>query len=441
MRPKNDRQREVVALSATLPPITEKQKRWAFNHCFAKKAFLCKGKAWCSSCGGIIDADTVSPLGVAMCGETIICPHCGRKLEVEVSRKQKYNEKWYYTILTTCHGYQVCRNFSVTKFIRRGEQPYCDIEEVVQNWITEDGHEEVVARPINAIAGYYDNWDTGKPMELRDGKRHDPYRPDKYRIGGAWVYPNRRVLPLAKRNGYTGRNQSGIPESEHVRLLLTDREAEMLEKNSQFSILAWKYNRGYGEFRLPYPHAIRIANRNKYRVKDASMWFDYLHLLDYFHLDTHNAHYVCPRNLKVEHDRLHKRKERIEAEKEAEEKRKQAAKWEADYKAQKGAYLGICFGNENMTITVLQSVAEFAEEGKAMHHCVYGANYFKKPDVLILSAKTNDGKRLATIELSLRSFKVVQCRGACNKKPECYDEILELTKNNMDLIRKAAGAA
>lgn len=438
MRPRNDRQREVVALSATLPPVSESQKRWAFEHCFARKAFLCKRKAWCSVCGGDIDASAISPLGVLLFGETVVCPHCGTKLKVENSRKQKHEEKWYYTIITTCHGYQVCRNFSVQKFIRRGEKPYNDIDEVVQNWIAEDGHEEVIARPINAIAGYYDNWATNKPMALRDAKRHDPYRPDKYRISGAWVYPGRRVLPLAKRNGYTGRNQSGIPESEHVRLLLTDREAEMLEKNGQFAILSWKYSRGYREFCLPYAHAIRIANRNKYRVKDASMWFDYLDLLDYFHLDTHNAHYVCPSNLKAAHDRLYKRKARIEAQKEAEEKRKQAAKWEDDYKAQKGAYLGICFGNEDITITVLQSVAEFAEEGKAMHHCVYGANYFNKKDVLILSAKTADGKRLATIEFSLRSFKVVQCRGKCNAIPEQYDTIMQLINDNISLFQKVA---
>lgn len=439
MKPKNDRQREVVALSATLPPITEKQKQWAFEHCFSRKAFLCKGKAWCSVCGGAFDASTISPLYVDLLGETIVCPHCGKKLKVENSRKQKIDEKWYYTVVTTHHGYQVCRNYSVAKFLRRGERPYFDIDEVVQNWLTEDGHEEVIARPINAISGYYDSWAAHKPMELRDGKRPKyTYNPDKYRISGAWVYPHRRVLPLAKRNGYTGRNQSGIPESEHVRLLLTDQEAEMLEKNSQFAILSWKYNRGYGEFKLPHPHAIRIANRNKYRVKDASMWFDYLDLLDYFHLDTHNAHYVCPRNLKAEHDRLHKRKERIEAEKEAEEKRKQAAKWEADYKAQKGAYLGICFGNEAITITVLQSVSEFAEEGKAMHHCVYGANYFNKKDVLILSAKTTDGQRLATIELSLRNFKVVQCRGACNKIPDHYDTIMQLVKDHINLFREAS---
>lgn len=437
MKPKNDRQREVASLSTILPPITEKQKKWAFEHCFSRKAFLRKNVAWCSMCGGMFDAANISPLGVTKVGEMVDCPHCGAKLKTKNSRKRKHEEKWYYTILTTFRGYQVCRNFSVSKYIRQGDKPYFDIREVVQNWISEDGHEEVVARPVNTIGGYYDAWLEHKPMELRDSRRLDINRPDKYRVRGAWIYPVRRLLPLVKRNGYTGLNRSGIPESEHVRLLLIDREAEMLEKNCQFSILGWKYNRGYGEFRLPYAHAIRVANRVRYRVKDASMWFDYLELLDYFRLGTHNAHYVCPSNLKQAHDRLLRRKERIEAEKEAEEKRRRAAKHEADYQAEKGVWLGICFGNADIVIAPLQSVAEFAEEGKEMHHCVYGANYFKKADTLILSARTPSGARLATIEYNLRTRKVVQCRGKCNSKPEQYDTIMQLINDNTDLFRQA----
>ncbi|MDE6498238.1 MAG: PcfJ domain-containing protein, partial [Muribaculaceae bacterium] len=438
MKPRNPLQRRIVELSATLPPLTGKQRRWAIDHCFSRKAFLSKGKAWCSCCGTPFDASGISPLGAILTSETVVCPSCGKTLKVESSRRLKHSEKWYYTILTTCHGFQVCRNFTVSKDIRRGEKPWYDITEVVQNWITEDGREEVIARPINAIAGYYDNWAHSKPMELRDSKRPDMYRPDKYRIGGAWIYPVRKVLPLARRNGYTGLNRTGLPESDHIRLLLADREAEWLEKTGQYELLRWKHNHGLGEFRMPCAHAIRIANRNRYHIRDASLWIDYLELLDYFHLDTHNPRYVCPKNLRAEHDRLSRLRERKEAKEEAERKLRQAAQWEADYRALKGAYLGICFGNDAIRITVLQSVAEFAEEGRAMHHCVYSANYFKKPEALILSAKSPDGKRLATIELNLRTFKVVQCRGVCNKQPEYYDEIIKNVTDNMWRIRETA---
>lgn len=435
MRPRNRRQREVVELSTTLPPITDRQRQWAYTHCFPKVGYQCKGEIWCTACGGIFGAEA-SDLSAAL-GVTgkAVCPHCGTRLTVEVNRRKKVQTKYYFTVVTTCRGWQVCRNYSVGRYIVKGDgEPYITINEAVQNWIAPDGYEAVIARPVAAMVGYYDCWLFRHPMALRDANRTNPYRGDKYHISGAWVYPHRNLLPLVKRNGYTGRNQSGIPESVHIRMLLTDPEAEWLEKTGQFALLAYKYTRGsIGNWQ----HAVRVANHAGYKVKDAGMWIDYLGLLDHFHLDTHNARYVCPRDLNAEHDRLVARKHREDQRRAREERIREAARWEKKYRAEKGPYLGICFGNDNIRISVIQSVAEMAEEGLAMHHCVFSNEYFKKPGVLILSAKTTDGKRLATIELSLRSFKVVQCRGACNAKPEQYDAILQLMNDNINLFQKA----
>mgnify|MGYP000296788918 FL=1 len=49
-----------------------------------------------------------------------------------------------------------------------------------------------------------------------------------------------------------------------------------------------------------------------------------------------------------------------------------------------------------------------------MHHCVFTNEYYLKADSLILSA-TIDGKRIETIEVSLKRMEVVQSRGVCNK--------------------------
>jgi hypothetical protein len=77
------------------------------------------------------------------------------------------------------------------------------------------------------------------------------------------------------------------------------------------------------------------------------------------------------------------------------------------------------------------------EEGQAMHHCVYGNGYYKRDDSLILSAKDNDGKRLETIEVSLKTFKVVQSRGVCNSNTDKHDEIVRLVNDNINLIKTA----
>lgn len=442
MKPTNKYQRHIVSLHEQLPAITEKQKKWAFEHCFDTYGYYTKVSVWCLHCGEVFPK-TTSELIISIAGDEAVCPKCGRKLKLEKSRKLKYNESWYYTIITTIKGFQVCRHFivektmyKVSKHLHGCGEPYYTIHEAAQNWIDENGKETIIARPCKCFPGVYDAWDFTKPMEIRTRYKSN-YTCDKYDIDAKYIYPHRNIIPKIKRNGYTGRFH-GLPASELFKLLLSDREAEMLVKNGQYDLLRFKWKRSYKEFTMPFAHSIRIANRNKYIVKDASMWIDYMNLLEYFHLDTHNAHYVCHRDLKAEHDRLLARKQRIEEKIAREKKIAEAKMWEAKYQETKGKFFGICFGNEDIIITVIQSVAEMAEEGEAMHHCVYSMEYYKKPNSLILSAKDKYGKRIETIEIDLITFKVVQSRGVCNNNTDKHDEILQLVRKNIKLIKQAA---
>lgn len=441
MKPTSAYQRHIVELSNKLPSITEKQKQWAFEHCFETGGYQYRDNIWCLHCGETFRTDNTTEFINAVVGGEAICPHCGRKLKLENSRKKMFSESWYYTIITTFKGFQVCRHFIVEKSMRRDRaelrKPYYTIHEAVQNWIDENGRETIIARPCKALFHCYDAWDFCKPMEIRRRHQTYNYNLDKYDIDAKYIYPHRSVLPKIKRSGYTGCFH-GLSASGLFKLLLSDREAEILAKNGQYDLLRFKWKRCYKELTMPFARSIRIANRNKYIVKDASMWIDYLNLLEYFHLDTHNAHYVCPRNLKAEHDRLLARKQRIEEKIALEKKIAEAKKWEAKYWESKGKFFGICFGNENIVITVIQSVAEMAEEGKAMHHCVYSMEYYKKPNSLILSAKDRNGKRIETIEIDLKTFKVVQSRGVCNNNTDKHDEILKLVQDNIKLIKQAA---
>ena len=70
-----------------------------------------------------------------------------------------------------------------------------------------------------------------------------------------------------------------------------------------------------------------------------------------------------------------------------------------------------------------------------MRHCVWSNSYYLKKHSLILSA-TIDGVRIETIEVSLKTFKVVQSRGVCNTNTEYHDRIIALVDSNMNLIRK-----
>ena len=86
---------------------------------------------------------------------------------------------------------------------------------------------------------------------------------------------------------------------------------------------------------------------------------------------------------------------------------------------------------------VLESVQEYLEEGKALHHCVFTNEYYLKEQSLILSARI-DGKRIETIEVSLETMKVIQCRGLQNKSSEYHDRIIDLVNRNIRQIQSPA---
>lgn len=435
MRPRTKVQREVAALFPTLPPITAKQEAYAFARCHEYVGYTSVGETWCTNCGGV--SGPLDPLAQRENGDIYVCPHCGAKLTIKRSTKKKSPDRRYFTILTTCKDWQVVRHFLCYWNVRKGYEVNSHITEVVQLWLKEDGTEVIVARACTLHGG--DSWDLWRPMEIRT-RHHSWYDYDglKYNIWADTIYPEYKVLPVFKRNGFNlNAVNKGMPPCRLMLALLKDNEAEFLVKTRQYGLLNYfKFKRKTSCYR--YLHAIKICNRNGYKVKDASMWTDYIDLLEYFHLDTHNAHYACPKNLKAAHDTLSKRKERVEAKRRADDERRRAIEWEAKYKEEKGAYFGICFGNENIQIAVITSVADMAEEGAFMHHCVYNAGYYKRSDSIILSARDKEGNRLETIELSLKTFEVVQSRGKCNQSTPYHEQILSLVKENVGLFRKTA---
>ena len=122
-----------------------------------------------------------------------------------------------------------------------------------------------------------------------------------------------------------------------------------------------------------------------------------------------------------------------------EKQKHKALENEQRFQELKGKFFGIAFTDGTIQVRVLESVLDFLEEGTAMHHCVYPNEYYLKPNSLILSATIN-GKRVETIEVSLKTLKVLQSRGVCNKNTEYHDRIIELVNKNKRLIRKRMAA-
>lgn len=167
MKPRNEHERRVVALSAKLPGITDKARRWAESHCFDKVGLYMNGKVWCTHCGALIPHDATT-LHVMYTVTEITCPICGEKLVLRHSRKKKLDDRMYFTIMARVKEFQVLRHYSVSRYMRRdGSQPIYEVDEAVQIWMTEQGRETIIARPCKPMMGYYDAWDFRKPMEVR----------------------------------------------------------------------------------------------------------------------------------------------------------------------------------------------------------------------------------------------------------------------------------
>ena len=443
MKPKTTLQKEIIRLSATLPELTSAQRTYAFRHCFKHYGKRnAKGVITCTECGhawksGHSLADTI-------CGCT--CPNCGTALEVTDTRKRVFTDCEYFSIITTCKGYQVIRFFFVRSRQKVGQKAEYSICEVVQRWIAPDGKSETVARLRGMSILYYDLWMEDSPMEIRKNNQHRVYD-----IDPICTYPRRRIIPEIKRNGFDG-NLHGILPYDFFKAILSDNRMETLLKSGNIEHLRYFLSRPKVLDRCW--NSYKIAMRNKYAITDISLWCDLVYLLERLGKDLRNPHFICPPDFKAAHD-LYMKKRQVQLEREREQQRRE---WEAEqlererkrleeiakekdeYIQKKAAFLNLILTDGVIIVKVLQSVDEFYEEGKAMHHCVYTNAYYNNENSLILSARI-DGQRIETVEVDLQTLKVVQSRGVCNSNTEYHDRIIALVESNAEQIRQRMKAA
>ena len=435
MKPRTRLEKLVAGLSEKLPAITKAQEEWAKEHVFDHVAYKCKNELWCSECGEIWVNTGNSKLG-----DKTECPYCHHQLDVKVSRKQKNHEEAYMSILQVRGGFQVIRHILCWKNARKGTSPvYYDFTEVVQEWIREDGKRTIIARPINMGRN---GFAYSSPLSIKGEYGSNPYNyyGDLYAIFGE-LYPRKELLPELKKRGLNRLFPDVTPSKLLRDLLNGGNDADLCLKTVQLSMLKHMYRYGFSQLR--YKPSFNICNRNHYIIKDASLWEDYMSLLAYFGKDLRNAHYVCPKNLKVAHDRLLSKKDAREAKlrqdrdrMEAIRRREKLMKDIAGFYERMEKFFGMKITDGNIVICPLESITQFYQEGKAMHHCVYKLGYYNRPDRLILSAKDTGGKRIETIEVNLKTLNIVQSRSVCNGVSKYHDQIVKLVKKNMNLIRQ-----
>lgn len=418
MRPKTRKQIEVVKLSGAMRSLTSTQLSWAFRETHEHFAYRLKsGVATCMDCGHewkeISENDT-------MCR----CPKCGARLQVKDTKERVIKQKSYFNIITTKAEYQVIRSFQLISEMRKGYQAKYSAMAICEYWIDPKGGKTVMGlcRAMNSY--FYDVFNYCSPFELR----HD--NEAFQRITDEWVYPPIKVTDTIKRNGFAGCTHRINPVTLFTQLL-TNHKAETLMKSGDIELL--RYLCYHPQEVDKYWNTIKVAKRAGYKVEDALQWFDYIKMLDRIGKDLHSPTLVAPRDLQASHDEYVAKVERQRIKEQRERDRKRAEADEAKFEELKGRYIGLVMTDGEIVIHTLNSVAEYYDEGSRQHICVGSAGYYLKENSLVFTAKIK-GQTIATIEISLSDYSIIQCRAFANKVCKYQDRIAKIISDNTKMI-------
>lgn len=425
MKPRTKLHLRVAECSSRLLGITQSQKEWSFKECLPHKGYANKSSAFCLDCGESFSLELIKR-------KKAVCPHCKTKLEIEVTRKTTSDHTNYFAIVEVFGEFQVVRNFELNAHYKKGKPVNRYLHEILQYWIQPDGKTTMFGL-CHTTTGWCDSW--GGDWGIREEGRG--WYGEKYNVYARNYHPDSVFKSEYSKYGINC-NLRGINVLEAIKHIPNNPHLETLLKAKQYSLLGQLQSYRIQSF---WP-SIKICLRNKYQVTDSTIWFDYLDLLRYFKKDMRNAKYVCPKNLKKEHDRLMQKKREIQRIEDQErekqrvlERQKKLENAIIEYVERTKKFFDLELKKGNITIKVLQSIDEFKEEGDELKHCVYTNEYYLKKNSLILSAKV-DGKRAETIELKVPEMKIVQSRGLKNNSTEYHEEIVSLVERNLEKIKK-----
>ena len=439
MRPRNEREREVVRLSRRLPYLTPAQVRWVREAVIPWKIHATSKKAWCERCGHEFE------IGAAEGPAT--CPHCGFTSNVSKDRKKTFKGYEYLQIVTVHKGWQVIRYFLARWSGKAGESPILQFQEVIQKWCQPGKPTVTMGCPLVMMPYWveipYSRWG------ILAIKFPSYFYTEWMRLK---VYPRVRVFKAYRDSVAKSGKFRIVSADDLLGVIYSVPYFEKLYKEGKTAELkdAIDY---HPKFQKYWP-SVKVALRHGFKPGHWRDYFDYLEMLAYIRKDMRNPYYVAPSDWEDMHTRilyLYQRK-KDEAERrrrereairaaEAEERRiREEERMVRSFEERIGHFRSLLIAARGIEIRPLMTIQEFAEEGKAMRHCVFALGYYKRPDSLILSARDKDGKRIETIEVGLKAGVVIQSRGACNTTTDRHDEILAMVNSHMREIQRMAAS-
>ena len=437
-----------MRLYGSLPKLSKAQWRWIDENVVGTRIFTSGKKCWCSHCGhewnGTPD------------GEHATCPHCGRESKVEKSRKTTYRGYDYVQFFHIYHGWQVIRYTLIRWDCKKGRKQLVYDMDAIQKWCQP-------GRPMITL---------GTALTMYPDWREIPYslwgyglviKPNHHDWYNEWMecktYPKMSLLPVYVKHigrhpdfdalGWTAPALLGdIFGCPYLEKLWKERKDKKLQQ-------MWKHT----DMLNKYWSSVKVALRHGYEPENWHSYFDHLRALAFLHYDMHSPRYVAPKDFGEIHDLIsrqyknrleemqRKRSETerlrraIQEEEWAKQREKEAKEYAQSFMERIAKFAGLEITDEDIIITPLMSIEAFKEEGDAMHHCVFSMGYYKKPESLILSARTRtENERVETVEISLEDYTIRQSMGIYNAPTKRHEEIQSLVMGAMPQIRQMATA-
>lgn len=355
-----------------------------------------------------------------------LCPECGTQIEIKDTKERVIRDKSYFNVITTMEGYQVVRMFLMIVEMRKGMKAKPAYLEIGSYWIDPKGNTTVVGLQ-RTLGLYIDSFAFGSPLEIR--RDNEAFQ----RISDEWVYPRIKATDTIKRNGYKGSCHHIHPVTMFQELL-TNPKAETLMKANEIELLRYLCARPTCKADIDtYWNTIKIAMRNGYKVRDSQMWMDYIKMLERCGKDIQSPKYICPANLKEAHDEYMEKVNRLRRKEQQEKDRQQAIEDKGRFEELKSRYFGLAMTDGEIEIHSIDSIDDYYEIGERNHICCGSAKYFLKEGTLTLTAYIGN-KQIATIEISLDDFHIIQCRAFANGICEYTKQIESIINANKKLI-------
>ena len=255
-----------------------------------------------------------------MSSEVWVCPECGAKCEVK-DMKTGARESSTLSLVSAIEvfkGVQVVRTFEASRCnYNDGGKTLYSMTELYQIWMLENGREIITTIGYDRSYNYF-HWHFGAPYSIG---RHSCggggyyYYEDVYNVNDNFIYPRLNISPFFRMKGidrdmvrWLVRKSINIPDA--FCSLAKDARMETLLKTGYQALFARfvKADISLGK----YWKSINICHRHGYAIDDAILWCDHIEMLEELGMDIHNPKYICPEDLRKQHDQMSRRLEMIQ---------------------------------------------------------------------------------------------------------------------------------